>query len=258
VTINPALGPRAKVERAKEHLAVFDAAINDYSNGGHRGITLHDDPDGVRHVVFAEYQPLSPRLSTIAGDVIHNARSALDLLTSHAARLEGNRLQDLGFPIVRLRTDFEAKMLKKFDSSPKVARFLMLVGPYERGGGDPGHHANTLVILNRLSVVDKHQLLILVGLASARAVIEPASGHGEPFVMMPPDAEFLKHGEIIMSISPYDPLFAHKTFRTSITVQIRLSGVDGLPPVGASSILHHVVKIVDRIVAIGERRLFGM
>lgn len=59
-----------------------------------------------------------------------------------------------------------------------------------------------------------------------------------------------------MTISPTDPMFAKKKFKTHITTQIRLSGVERVPPVGASANLHHIIKIVDRIVSVVEATLF--
>jgi hypothetical protein len=252
----PGLGPRAKIERAKEHLAELDAEINRFVADHPYKFIVHNDPDGTRHLVLESHQPIPIRWSTIVGDVIHNARSALDQLTTHAASVEIGTLKNLSFPIFRHRIDFEAKAFSNYGNDcPRTIRFLKLLKPYERGY-DLGHHGHTLVLLNRLSNRDKHRLIIPVGTAAARAVVTPGPEFGEPFELTPPDAALLKDGEIVMTLSPRDPLFAGKKFETSITTQIRLSGVERVPPVGASSILHHIVKIVDRIVGIAERKLF--
>ena len=47
-----------------------------------------------------------------------------------------------------------------------------------------------------------------------------------------------------------------KKFETHLTTEVRLGGIELAPPIGASSVLHHIIKIVDRVVVIAERTLF--
>jgi hypothetical protein len=253
---NSRFGPRAKIERAREHLAEFDRELNTFIADSPYTIRVHTDPDQTQHVILESQKPIPIRWSTIVGDVIHNARSALDLLVTYLASLETKVVENLGFPIRRHRADFEKNALNKFGQNcPRTVRFLQRLKIYERGG-DPGHHANTLVLLHRLSIRDKHRLIVPVGTAAAYAEVIPAPGFGEPFKLAPPEMRPLTTGETIITLSPKDPLFANKKFETKLTTQIRLSDVEGLPPVGASPLLHHVVKVVDRIVGIAERKLF--
>lgn len=252
---DPSLGPRAKVDRAKEHLAEFDREIDAYTASHPYEYEIRDEADGMRHIILKSHKPIPVRLCTVVGDVVHNARSSLDLLVTLAATREAGPVKGLSFPIFRHRADFEAKALVNFGKScPKLVRFIRRIAPYERGG-DAGHHANTLVLLNRLNGRDKHRLIIPVGTWPARAVVAPEPGFGESFMLVPEDATVLRDGEIVMSMSRFDQRFAGKKFNTHLTTQIRLSGVEGLPPIGASSMLHHIVKVVDRIIRTGERHL---
>ncbi len=256
VDLDPRRGPRAKIERAKEHLAEFDREINAFIDSKPYKFISHFDPDGTHHVILKSHTPMPIRFSTLIGDVVHNARSALDLLCTCAARLETKNLENFKFPIFWDRVDFEEKACKKgWEHCPRTVRFLKLLKPYGRGY-DLGHHGHTLVILNRLDTRDKHELIIPLGTTAKRAIVTPGPGYGEPFELVPPDTALLNDGEIIMSFSRTDPLFANKKFKTDITTQIRLSGVNPLPTVGASATLHHIVKIVDRIIGIAERTLF--
>lgn len=253
---DPRLGPRAKVDRAKEHLAEFKRAVDGFIASEPYKFDTVDDAGGLRHIVLKSHEPLPLRLSTIAGDIVHNLRSSLDVLVTCAGMLESNELQNLKFPIYRERTDFEKRALKgDWNHSPRAARFVKLLKPYERGL-DLGHHGHTLVLLNRLSNLDKHRLIITVGTAAAYCVVEPAAGFGDPFRLEPPPMDLLAPGDIVMTMSRRDPLFAGKRFNTHLTVQVRLSGVGRMPPVGAASVLAHLVKTVDRIVLIAERTLF--
>lgn len=170
---DPRLGPRAKIERAKEHLAEFDREIEAFIAGNPYEFAVHDDSDRTRHIILKSHKPIPLRFSTVAGDVLHNARSALDLLVTCAASLETKTLENLRFPIFRDRADFEKQAFKKgWENCPRTVRFVKLLKPYERGGG-LGHHGHTLVFLNRLSNRDKHRLIIPVGTAAASAVVEP-------------------------------------------------------------------------------------
>jgi hypothetical protein len=253
--LNPGLGPRTKIERAKEHLADLDREINSFTASNPYRFVIHDDPDGTRHIILDSHEPIPMRWSAIVGDIIHNARSALDVLATHAASIETHSIENRKFPIFRDKADFEKRAFKNWGQNcPRTIRFIKLLGPYERGY-DLGHHSHTLALLNRLSVRDKHTLIIPVGTAAGYAVIAPKAGFGEPFKLRPPDEALLKDGEIVMTVSPRDPNFAGKDFEIKLTVQIRLSGVERLPAVGASSVLHHIVKIVDRIITIAERVL---
>lgn len=257
--IDPRLGPRTKIERAKIHLTEFDRLVNAYTANNPLKFIRQVDSDGIAHLILESHKPIPIAWSPIIGDIIHNCRSALDLLVSLAANLESGGSENFPFPIFRHRSDFEAKGLKKLRKygCVKTIRFIQRLKPYERGY-DLGNPGNTLVLLNRLSVRDKHSLIIPVGTAAARAVVTPKTGFGEPFQLVPPENTFLEDGKVVISMSPRDPMFAGKSFNAELTMEIRLSGVEPIPPIGASSYLHHIAKIVGRIVDIGERRLLGL
>lgn len=257
--IDPRLGPRAKLERAKIHLAEFNRLTKAYAASDPYNFVRHIDPDGTHHLVLESHQPIPIDWCPIIGDIVHNCRSALDFLISLSAGLEASTSENFRFPIFRHRADFEARGLDKLRKYGclKTISFVQRLKPYERGR-DLGNPSNTLVLLNRLSVRDKHRMIIPVGTAAGSAVVTPKPVFGEPFKLAPPDNTFLEDGEIIISISPKEPNFAGKDVNTQITFQIRLGGIEPIPPIGAPSYLSHIVKIVGRIVNIGERRLLGM
>lgn len=257
--IDPRCGPRAKIERAEEHLAEFYRLVNAYIADEPYKFVRHIDSDGTGHLVLESHKPIPIHWCAIIGDIVHNCRSALDSLISLSAGLEANTSENFSFPIFRHRADFEANGLNKLRKygCPNTIRFVQRLKPYERGY-DLGNPSNTLVLLNRLSVRDKHRLIVPVGTAAGYAVVTPKPGFGEPFKLVPPENTFMEDGEIIISISPRDPNFAGKDFDTQVTAQIRLGGIEPIPPIGAPSYLSHIVKIVGRIVDIGERRLLGL
>ncbi len=260
---DPRLGPRAKIERAKEHLADLKLEIGGFIAGDPYKFRVHDDPDGTRHLILESRKPIPLRWSAIVGDIVHNSRSALDLLVTCSGRLETESDKEFPFRIFRKRTDFEKKAFEGFGNHcPRTIRFLKLLKPYERlhdtkrPSADLGHHANTIFLLKTLSNRDKHELIIPVGTVAGRAIVTPKPGFGEPFELLAQSTSLMCEGEIVITISPFDPLFANKDFNTQVTTSICLGGVEGLPFIGAHSVLAHIVKIVDRIVGIAERRLF--
>ena len=86
--IDPSLGPRTKIERAKEHLEYFDTLINGYIDSDPYRFRREVDPDGTLHLFMDHHEPIPIRWSVVVGDIIHNARSALDLIITHAGFLE--------------------------------------------------------------------------------------------------------------------------------------------------------------------------
>lgn len=255
---NTRLGPRAKIERAKEHLAEFERVVNAFVANDPYEFVVQKDSDGSEHVFLKSHKPIPLRFSTIAGDIIHNARSALDLLVTCGGEIESGVVKNLKFPIRASRDDFEKNAFNKsWQDCPRTRRLVEKLKPYERGY-DLGHHGHTLCLLNRLSNRDKHSLLVVIGTAAAKAVVTPRPGFGDAFELAPPDTALLSDGDVVISFSPHHPLFAGRDFDTQLTVQIRFGGMDvaRVPWVGAHANLAHIIKIVERIVLIAERTLF--
>lgn len=256
--VDPRLGCRAKVERAKEHLAELDRELNAYIASDPYVFNIHGGADRTQQVILKSMKPIPLRWSAIIRDVLSNTRSALDHAITCAASLETNSFKKRKFPIYRDRADFEKLAFKNdWQGCARTKRFIRRLKPYDRGD-DMGLHSNTLVLLNQFRNRDMHNLIIPVGAAGAHAVITPKPGHDEPFELVSEYSPLLKNGDIAASIYPLDPALLQHEFKTQLTFQIRLGDIDGVPhlPISASSILHHIVKVVDRIVGIAERRLF--
>jgi hypothetical protein len=71
-----------KIDRAKEHFAALDTEIRAWVGTNPMAIVKEKDAEGRRHTVLAEIinPPPLNRWSLIAGDCVHNLRSALDSL----------------------------------------------------------------------------------------------------------------------------------------------------------------------------------
>lgn len=157
-------GPRAKYDRAMEHLGVLDSnsvrfvATEPYYVTGdfdskERGFVLR----------FRQREPIPLIFSTTVGDVIHNFRSALD----HAAWLIASRsipLQELwkedvarkvSFPIVQTTDELKGQWIwPRIEDDAKAV--LEELQPYHAEDGATSH---PFWRLNKLWNVDKHRVL---------------------------------------------------------------------------------------------------
>lgn len=165
-------GPRAKIDRADEHLdalySELEAFFEPYSN---RELAYHAR-DGAWDVILVrplldEIPPL--RLSIICGDVVHNLRSALDHLVWQLVLAEGNKPGKwTSFPIYSDPKDFNLNV--RFRKKKRGSGPLEGINPNGQAwaaieGAQPYYavnpRANPLSMLNELDVTDKHRSLML-------------------------------------------------------------------------------------------------
>jgi len=158
----------AKVERADKHITDLSVAIarflatNPYKVGSKNHPVLEDAT-----AFFVENaKPTPPDISVIAGDVIHNLRSALDHLAWHLVEASGKTPGNwTGFPIFdpdsfktkKDKTGFFERKVQGMNS--KVVDAIKVVKPYKGGN-------NVLWTIHNLNIVDKHHLLLAVGFTS--------------------------------------------------------------------------------------------
>jgi hypothetical protein len=112
---------------------------------------------------LAQAVAIPERLSLIAGDAIHNLRSALDYLAYELAEISspgGFDESRIFFPISDGRDNHEARLrdIRSILRQDAIDA-LRVLQPYRGGKG----HGNTLWCLHRLDILDKHRLLITVG-----------------------------------------------------------------------------------------------
>ena len=153
------IGIRAKIERAKEHVRNLESTMQAFRGSDPYGFRIDDDPetgDKIHRIQIRSQTPCS--FSLIAGDAIHNIRSALDHL---ACRLvEANGRQPHGstyFPIAETFEKYKASKGGKVEGMSAVAKDLIdATKPYGESGG-----TDDLWALHRLDIHDKHKLLMV-------------------------------------------------------------------------------------------------
>jgi hypothetical protein len=172
------VGPRAKIEGAKEHAANLEAAIRAYREREPYRLVFEDDPKtGDRTYRLQVREQPEPRIGRLVGDVLQNLRSSLELLAWQLVDANGGlpaderERQHIGFPISERAEDFEPNGLRKVEGASEEAKDLLrAVKPY-KGGND------SLWRLHHLNRMDKHRVVGLVGGSySAFALTVPSAG----------------------------------------------------------------------------------
>lgn len=163
-------GVDAKIRRAKAHIAEFKKLVDGAVNGSGYHFAFDADPEGGYHVYRVYDVPkIDPDWSLVAGDCIHNLRSALDHLAWQLVRLDGKNdpTCDTQFPLRQFPCNKKGVYVPP-EIWPKITRadireLVKKVQPYMRIDGQFQDARTTyLWALARADIVDKHRLLLAV------------------------------------------------------------------------------------------------
>lgn len=171
---------RLKIHRAREHFAALDREIRAWVGTNPMAILKEKDAEGRRHTVFGEIvnPPALNRWSLIAGDCVHNLRSALDSLVYAIAVHETglNPPADeraLQFPVASCPNDFKKQKNRIRSLSPIVQSEIEKAQPYNVSHPE---FPPALELLGTLDIIDKHKMLNVVAAVPHRASVE-MTGH---------------------------------------------------------------------------------
>jgi hypothetical protein len=164
---------RLKVQRANKHIADLEAAISalkesytatvvQNSNTGHQDL-IHTIPE------FAE---AAEEMALIAGDAIHNLKTALDFawISTLRKHIPTANLDFAKFPVYRSRRELESALNGvpiNTRSNPSLFGLVVSdIQPFEGG------HNGVVYALHKLDISDKHLLLLgLVPLAGIDGIM---------------------------------------------------------------------------------------
>jgi hypothetical protein len=143
-----------KIKRARKHIADLDAERIAFLDTDPCKVRAQYDPKSDRTSYIVEnIEEVPPCLSLIAGDAVHNLRSALDHLVVSLVH-KGKVTSQTAFPV------FESFSKDKIIASGKIdgmsASDKKLLGNVQIYEGAYG----VLCGLHRLDIIDKHKLLI--------------------------------------------------------------------------------------------------
>ena len=257
VIADPLLGPKLKVKRAKRHLADFKGRWDEFvTSKPYEDITKDDPKTGERIFALRVLSDPPCDLSVIAGDVVHNLRSALDQLVCGLIRANRKEVSGSnGFPISRNKKRFKTAQVAKLKNvSPKAARFIRLLKPYEGGN-------RYLWLLQQLDNMDKHNQIIPVVAGNVefrvlKRVPSSFTGLGLPQVIprvLPlGGVELLKGDCEIYRVSKL-ALDPHRDPTVTIQMTFGKTGFTRGEPI--IEILKDIIQLIERIIDIVERRI---
>jgi len=154
------IGVRLKIERARKGADELRDATKAFFSTSPYSIEKAEEESGdlVYRVRVRESPP--PVLAIILGDLIHNARSALDHLIWWAVETQGaSPTARTSFPIADTETKFSQMAVTALAGvSSETRAKIEDIKPWKDG-------SPPLLHLHRLDIVDKHRLLLVVGAA---------------------------------------------------------------------------------------------
>jgi hypothetical protein len=154
-------GSKVKIERARKHLQELTTAIKEFFASNPFSVIYEDEAEtGDRVYLIKINRQIPVEWGAIIGDIIHNARTALDLLAWQMVLANGGTPNKrTKFPISSNAQEFEKRDIKHLSSaSDKAIQFIRDLKPYQGGN-------ESLWKLHCLDITDKHRLILAVGAA---------------------------------------------------------------------------------------------
>ena len=169
--------PRTKVQRAKGFVAELSAETQRYIDSKPCTVKVIQPDPATPPTIEVRWDGIGLTPGAIIGDAIHNLRTALDLMASELATLNGKSNKDVYFPLSdSAETLDDAIKRRRFDKAGDDAvALLRTIKPY-RGGNE------LLRLLHDLDISDKHTALVPVGalrdikVAGAYSIDDPLNG----------------------------------------------------------------------------------
>jgi hypothetical protein len=151
-----------KLKRAHEHVTALGAETARYFIGHPYGFPLDEHYEDARFILKVVTPP-PDWISVLIGDVLHNARGALDHLVYNLAFANSSTPHPKsGFPIYNCERGYEGGGVRIISGvHPDAAEIIRSLQPYQMGKlpvmEDP--HRHPLSVLYHLSNADKHRHL---------------------------------------------------------------------------------------------------
>jgi len=149
------LEPRLKVDRANSHILDLNKIIETFiRNRGYRVFIDNQSEPEFCLLVMERAKPLPSIIPLIVGDIVHNLRSALDILLYRVAALPAD-FKLPAFPTTAKISEFDnaLKQRKIAWLGPWVEDYLRSLQPYP--GGCFG-----IWELHQMDITDKHKLIL--------------------------------------------------------------------------------------------------
>lgn len=157
-------GVHAKVKRANEHLNSLAPLIQSLVDSGANNLVVEKYPNGKGFLIRSEFLwPPPPYWGSIIGDIVHNLRSALDILACELVAANGSiPTSQTAFPVLRTNSGSERDWHscvggKLKGASSEAIEFVQALNCYAEGTD-----RFKVYMLDQLDIYDKHRMLIPV------------------------------------------------------------------------------------------------
>ncbi len=162
-------GPRAKIDRAREHAQALDTESQAFIRSNPYRTTYGTDPNNGDHIWRVEVMRAPPmRLSILVGDVVHNLRSCLDhLVWQLSLTTTPAPYERAEFPIYSVKFDpkrnecFDKRGREKLRDVPILAqKIIESVQPYHMDARRIWPYLH-LALIHEISNTDKHRIVLI-------------------------------------------------------------------------------------------------
>jgi len=173
--------PLAKIERAKEHFETLDQEIRTFQKDNLCRVQHYEDTQNALYIVRIDIPIVPLRFGVLAGDAIHNLRSALDHLAWQLALTKTARpFPRTEFPIVSKDTAEDRAYFKRVTQSmpDRACVRIKALQPYRRGAA---FQDDPLWQLDKLWNIDKHRVIPVQGISMSIKAPTRANARMETF-----------------------------------------------------------------------------
>lgn len=260
-------GVRAKIDRGQHHFNAINAALKAVLSAGPKAETVLLDTQHERHhLVFTipKATPIDPALPLIIGDCIHNLRSALDHLVYQLALRNGASPVDAEktfFPICLTEVEFDKKVKKLLKPFISDAAFAEIKKSQPYSAYDVPVEAD-IWVLHKLSIIDKHRLLIVAGQQFAVTEFTVTVPTGEQFheVISDPQWKPMEDGAEIIRFDLSKAIAAPGEMQVKVNTMTSVQFTNMGPlfdNVGVRDALNQLIGIVKATVRDFGQQFFG-
>jgi hypothetical protein len=249
-------GARAKLDWAKVHIESFKLRERQFGQGKPYQVEAQHHPElgdeTVQNIsaVITAVDPVPVELQLELGDALQNMRSALDHLAWQLVVANGGTPGDATqFPIYDSRLTQKGKV-RTVDIAggvnQKALAIIKRLQPYRRP--NPAEHP--LSVLQKLNNVDKHRLLVVLGMAYDS--IEIAFGDHRPHLTNTTEPIPLKPGAQISGIG-FDPSLDPKPYMkvyAKLTPVIAFGQSEPSAGLPVREVLADLHKFVEHVVVL--------
>ena len=144
-----------KLERARKFIGELRTVFDDYAKDSPLSARATFDEDGECPHLAISWKGIGLLPGAIIGDAVHNIRTALDLMASELARLNGESDRNVYFPFASSAANFPKQLKSKGFHKTGVESVIVLEGLRPYRGGD-----ESLRAIHDLDIEDKHTALI--------------------------------------------------------------------------------------------------